>query len=596
MADPLSQLRQFHINGQKIEERNGFIIFGDYGWPKEVNTNYQVYTTDDDKSKKEYYTLECLLYFLRNMDVTHAHYVKQAGQDNKPVVRRPDRNGLLTYLKGESQTAPGIDKNAPIPSCRLSVVDINRRSQQQAARDSGPGASSYSSGSQAHGDENRSSDLPTPVKRHHEEDISKERAAFVARLNEPSNKKLATIVSTEGIRDGSESSAAINKKFGAEKLAELRAKALAVKRTTINDADTEQSISQADPSGREDLLFALDAEKYKLIKSKEKVWRTRTSILQSQSKNFAKTVLGMLDLLSRSDDPNKKSISSMPTVATDLPINPYHQTNPHQQQQHQSQQAAANRNNSYSRYDQERFVKLNIGVEIDTNVSYVDGMVANVLPGQAQPQPTQNATQPRLPTNPSQMAMVKNGRPPSSRPREGPPTELRKPHGVSKKTPSRVPIIIIPATTTSIINMYNAAAILQDLTYVDGQATGKPRESETAILRKKPDGSSAIYKIVDNPTKFDRDDWNRVVAVFVQGPAWQFKGWPWDGSPVEIFSHIKGFHLKWDESKLDENVAKWNVHILELSRSRRHLDKANLLKFWSSLDAFMAKYKSFLKF
>lgn len=32
---------------------------------------------------------------------------------------------------------------------------------------------------------------------------------------------------------------------------------------------------------------------------------------------------------------------------------------------------------------------------------------------------------------------------------------------------------------------------------------------------------------------------DRVVAVFVQGPAWQFKGWPWllpDGSPVDIFA------------------------------------------------------------
>lgn len=30
-----------------------------------------------------------------------------------------------------------------------------------------------------------------------------------------------------------------------------------------------------------------------------------------------------------------------------------------------------------------------------------------------------------------------------------------------------------------------------------------------------------------------------MVAVFVQGPAWQFKGWPWllpDGSPVDIFA------------------------------------------------------------
>lgn len=37
-----------------------------------------------------------------------------------------------------------------------------------------------------------------------------------------------------------------------------------------------------------------------------------------------------------------------------------------------------------------------------------------------------------------------------------------------------------------------------------------------------------------------------MVAVFVQGPAWQFKGWPWllpDGSPVDIFAKSKGFIL-----------------------------------------------------
>jgi len=34
-----------------------------------------------------------------------------------------------------------------------------------------------------------------------------------------------------------------------------------------------------------------------------------------------------------------------------------------------------------------------------------------------------------------------------------------------------------------------------------------------------------------------------VVAVFVQGPAWQFKGWPWNGNPVEIFSRSTYYSL-----------------------------------------------------
>lgn len=47
------------------------------------------------------------------------------------------------------------------------------------------------------------------------------------------------------------------------------------------------------------------------------------------------------------------------------------------------------------------------------------------------------------------------------------------------------------------------------------------------------------YRVVDNPQRLTQGEWDRVVAVFVMGPAWQFKGWPWDGNPVEIFSKSK---------------------------------------------------------
>lgn len=47
------------------------------------------------------------------------------------------------------------------------------------------------------------------------------------------------------------------------------------------------------------------------------------------------------------------------------------------------------------------------------------------------------------------------------------------------------------------------------------------------------------YRVVDNFQRLTQSEWDRVVAVFVMGPAWQFKGWPWDGNPVEIFSKSK---------------------------------------------------------
>lgn len=597
MADPLSQLRQFHINGRDIKEHSGYIIFGDHGWPKTVNTNYLIYCTDDDKNKKEYYTLECLLYFLKNMELAHTHYVKQAGRDNIPVVHRPDRKNILAYLKGEQQTSSGIDRNAPIPPLRLSAAEIYKKDHHSSS-DPQPSTSSQSSNSQSHhGDNSRSatdSSAANSKKRPHDPEMEKKmREEFALRLNEPSNKKLATIIPTESVeRSGevTEASAAISK-FGAEKLAAMRAKHLAVKRTTIIDADTEVGKSgtgATDSSNKEaELLIAMDSDPSKLIKSKEKVWRTRTSILQAQSKDFSKTVLPLVELLAKMDNPNRKI--QAPSEHVDM--NAYQQQQ--QSQQHQQQQQQTIQRNAYNRYDQERFVKLDIGVEIDTKKSFVSGVV-NGMTGYNQTSQTPISKPP--PSNPSMMSSnMKNGSQP--RPNDSIDGRNKIAHPMSRPTKrvSTVPIIIIPATTTSVINMYNAQAILQDLTYVD-RTSNKARDSELLIQRTKSDGTHVPYKILDNPLKLDADDWNRVVAVFVQGPAWQFKGWPWGGSPVEIFSRIKGFHLKWDEAKLDDNVAKWNVHILELSRNKRHLDKANLLKFWSSLDNFMMKYKSFLKF
>ena len=66
--------------------------------------------------------------------------------------------------------------------------------------------------------------------------------------------------------------------------------------------------------------------------------------------------------------------------------------------------------------------------------------------------------------------------------------------------------------------------------------------------------------------------------------AWQFKGWPWNGNPTEIFSKICGFHIKWDEVSLEKNIANWAVHTIQLSRSKRHLDRAKLMLFWEVLD------------
>ena len=111
MADSLSLLRQFTIEDKPIEERDDQIIFNEFAWNKNSLTNFISYSAD--RNEKEYYSLGCLLYFLKNEHLKHPEYVLQAGGNKMSVVRRPDRRTLLDYLHGkETQIPKNIDKTA----------------------------------------------------------------------------------------------------------------------------------------------------------------------------------------------------------------------------------------------------------------------------------------------------------------------------------------------------------------------------------------------------------------------------------------------------------------------------------------------------
>lgn len=171
---------------------------------------------------------------------------------------------------------------------------------------------------------------------------------------------------------------------------------------------------------------------------------------------------------------------------------------------------------------------------------------------------------------------------------------------------SFVPIIIVPAAPTAIITMYNIQDFLLSsrfLTTVDAKnQSASPKQSLLTLERIAADGRKQSYQIIDNPARLSLEDWARVSAVFVHGPAWQFKGWKWD-NPVELFENsilpfhfvlvyvflVCGFYLNFDDATVDPTVASWNVHKLTISRSKRHLDSTAVLKFWETLDRFLLK-------
>uniref|UniRef100_A0A7N8XHW1 Parafibromin n=1 Tax=Mastacembelus armatus TaxID=205130 RepID=A0A7N8XHW1_9TELE len=416
MADVLSVLRQYNIQKKEIVAKGDEVIFGEFSWPKNVKTNYIIWGTGKEGQPKEYYTLDSILFLLNNVHLPHPSYVRRAATENIPVVRRPDRKGLLSYLNGESSTSTSIDRSAPIE------IGLQRPTQERVR-------------------------------------IDKERLA--ARLE--GHKE--GIVQTDQIRSLSEA-------MSVEKIAAIKAKIMAKKRSTISQLDDDITLKKSN-------FVVAEGDVTRDIVSRERVWRTRTTILQSTGKEGASA--------------RKAQTPALQPV-----------------------------------------------------------------------------------------------------PRPG----------------SRTPIIIIPAATTSLITMLNAKDLLQDLKFVTSEEKKKqgiPRDNEVLLQRRRdqiqPGGTTqsvtAPYRVIDQPLKLAPQDWDRVVAVFVQGPAWQFKGWPWllpDGSPVDIFAKIRAFHLKYDEAKTDPNVQKWDVTVLELSRHRRHLDRPVFLRFWETLDRYMVKHKSHLRF
>ncbi|RWS30030.1 parafibromin-like protein [Leptotrombidium deliense] len=579
MADPLSLLRQYNVNKRDIVEKNNFICFGEYCWPKIVKTNYLVYGSSKDGPNKEYYTLECLLFLLRNVNLQHPVYVKEAAAKGVPVVRRPDRKDLLAYLFGESAASTSIDRSAPL-ELPVSTSDVLKAGDASGG-DKNASAATASDGSSLVDEEGASAAKISRL-----DVVQKAKEQFSARLDAPKIKKAISSTTTDENAAGGDtglttsSSTSLKDTLSIAQISALKAKRLAKKRSTIIDAENEfekeGSQNNSGSGGASIMLLKYDEDFTREIQSKERIWRNRSTILQSSIKNFGRSIFPVLQSVKMRDEGNRKPNPQAPAAPTPAvvatPANPRLATpgaaiQPPLTQQQQQQ---------YNRYDQERFSKNDhstIGFRIDTTGTYHGLTLKSV---------TEGPVAPKTAPSPNQNQQTVQNSIPNNKP--------------AKRT-SKTPIIIIPATTTSLITMFNAKAILQDLRFVEKKTSSdQKREDDILIQRRKQDNTTVPYRVIDNPLKLSGDDWQRVVAVFVQGPAWQFKGWPWDGNPVEIFARIKAFHLKWDEMKLDTNVAKWSVEIIELSRTKRHLDRANLLKFWSSLDAFMIKHKHNLRF
>jgi len=182
---------------------------------------------------------------------------------------------------------------------------------------------------------------------------------------------------------------------------------------------------------------------------------------------------------------------------------------------------------------------------------------------------------------------------PSSLAPSAAPGISRAPSDVRHRKHTKMPIIIVPSSLTALLTLHNAKQFLENGLFqppLDVKNQGGKKEITVTVKRRKDKGATAAYQIVDNTTRFTHSDWERVVAVFAQGPAWQFKDWRWS-DPVDLFTHVKGYFLQYDDAQLPASIKSWNVKILYVNRYRRHLDQTAVLDFWSTLDTALTRKK-----
>lgn len=516
MADCLSLLRQYNIQKKEIVERDDLIVFDNTAWPRNARTNYTVYKSG--QTAKEYYTLESLLFLLKNVGLSHPMYVQRAGNQNIPVIKFPDRRGLLAYLNGELDTSPSIDRSVhlemgiPAPSSKRSNDEPHREAVKKPRLES--------------------------------EEMRADKQRLVVKLE--ARKEGGAI--TDQIRSLSDT-------MSVEKIAAIKAKRLAKKRQTIK---TDDDIDRVADHG------FLDDATHSILKN-ERRHRTRATVIQSSTKTFS-NIFSLLQTVKAREE-GKLHVDTgnkQPVFPEAKPLKP-----------------GATR--GYSRYDQEKFGKEATGeFRIDTTGTYHGMTLKTMTEVASKPIPEPVHSNDKI----QRQDITK-------------PVDVPKPH--RKDNRSRTPIIIVPAAATSLITIYNTRELLEDYRYIpseDRKKAGAKKVSELVIQRKKPHPSisgqtiTSPFKVIDNPLRLSPQEWKQVVAVFVAGPTWQFKGWPGvlsGGSPVDIFSKMKAFHVKFDEAKLDSNIQKWDVEVLQISKTKRHLDKASMLRFWDILERFMTK-------
>lgn len=127
------------------------------------------------------------------------------------------------------------------------------------------------------------------------------------------------------------------------------------------------------------------------------------------------------------------------------------------------------------------------------------------------------------------------------------------------------PIILLSPSASSLLRMSNVKSFLEGGRYVPPDSSSTASMLHISRIMKEIDpGRPMRFILVEGPEQFKPEYWDRVVAVFTTGQAWQFKNYRWS-SPAELFKHVLGIYIGWRGEIPPESVRAYGHRIMPVS-------------------------------
>lgn len=148
------------------------------------------------------------------------------------------------------------------------------------------------------------------------------------------------------------------------------------------------------------------------------------------------------------------------------------------------------------------------------------------------------------------------------------------------------PIIIVSPATTALISLSNIKAFLEEGRF-EPPSMKRP-ENGVAIIHHESDKlvpTAHNIMVVDNVDLFTKPEyWDRVVAIFTTGQAWQFAKYKYT-KPEALFQKYPGYILTYTGDVVPKQIAEWNVNVVSVDRGeKRFRDKMIVRDLWMQLE------------